>query len=402
MNKPKISIVVMAHESRSKWFPYLKKNLGDVPFSIDDSQKRLGTWGNRKQAMQMADMSADYCLIIQDDAILCKDFLSKAQEFIAKHPNQTYQFFLGKRKGTLALVEQSQTKTDGYIVSEMMYGVAIALPTSLINEAISFCDALPNDMPDDTRIKRFCLHKGLDTYYPFPSLVDHRVSPSLVLDSRVYERKAIAFIDRIEIPKIIHQIWIGPKSEPTRFTKSWKHIKGWKHMLWDEKAINTLTMKNRKLFDYYMNKGIWYGAADVARLEILEQYGGVYIDADTKLLRKWGTQPFLKTGFFAVRANTAPQKHYRVANGVMGSVKGHPIISEYISRMGKAKVVEPCWSTIGGTMLTEIIEGHLDDQDVMILEPYTFYPYNSRGYRSPNANKAIAKHYWGSTKGSYK
>lgn len=398
---PTLSIVVMAHDSRAAWFPYLRAKLGDnVEFSIDDSQKKLGTWGNRRQAMQMLDKKADYGLIIQDDAVICDNFIEKARQFIAEHPHNAYQFFYGNRPSAEYVASSSITKHKGFITADMTYGVAIALPMRLIDEAISFCDQFPADMPDDSRIKRYCKHKNMQTVYPFPALVDHRVAPSLVPGNDKTMRRALAYIDRPSIPRTIHQIWVGPL-QPPRYIKTWQNIDGWDHKLWDEAAIAGLNMKNQKLYNFYMDQKIYYGAADVARLEILEQYGGVYIDADTVRIKQWGDQWFLETEFFAVQANTAPQTHYRVANGIMGCVPGAALITEYIKRMGQAKEVLPCWSTIGGTMLTELVLDMVADPNIAILPSYTFYPRNSRGLRSEGYENAIARHVWGSTKGLY-
>jgi mannosyltransferase OCH1-like enzyme len=192
------------------------------------------------------------------------------------------------------------------------------------------------------------------------------------------------------IPKVIHQIWIGPKSPPA-YMDGWK-IAGFDYVLWDEKAIDKLKLINQKHYDYFLKKRIYYGAADIARVEILHQYGGLYVDADTIRLRDLPDEWF-DASFFAVETNRAEGKKYRVANGVMASEKGGKVMAEYIKRIKKAKKIEPCWSTIGGTMLTSIIKEY---QDVLILEPYTFYPVNSKGLVHPRADEAYARHEWGS------
>lgn len=195
------------------------------------------------------------------------------------------------------------------------------------------------------------------------------------------------------IPKIIHQIWIGPKNPPTSLIDTWK-MEGWEHNLWREEDINSLDMTNRSLYDYFYKKGVRHGSADVARIEILRHYGGIYIDADTKRLGALEGN-FLDSDFFAVEGNRKDGLPYRIANGIVGSVPEHPIIVEYINRMGKAKKVEPAWCTIGGTMLTQVIK-HFKDDRTVILEPYWFYPQSSWGQRHEKADLAIAEHYWNS------
>lgn len=199
-----------------------------------------------------------------------------------------------------------------------------------------------------------------------------------------------------KIPKIIHQIWIGdPALMPTRLMNGWK-MEGWEYRLWDEAAIDALGLQNRALYDYFYRKGCFYGASDVVRLEVLREFGGIYIDADTERLESLDDAPFLAADFFAVEAN----KIGRVANGIIGAEPNHPIIVAYIEAMGKAKKVEPVWSTIGGTLFTEMIDQHLTPA-TQILEPHTFYPFDSKGAKSRTSGKSYAQHYWGSTHKSY-
>ena len=106
----------------------------------------------------------------------------------------------------------------------------------------------------------------------------------------------------------------------------------------------------------FMIKKCYFGCSDVLlRLEILSQFGGIYIDADTERLLP--IDEIVDDGsdfFFSVWSN----KEGRIANGVMGSVPHHPIIENYIKEMGNASVVEPVWNTIGGTMFTDMIFKH--------------------------------------------
>lgn len=199
------------------------------------------------------------------------------------------------------------------------------------------------------------------------------------------------------IPRIIHQIWIGdPAKRPVRLMDGWR-MQGWEYRLWDEEAINALGLQNRALYDYFYQKGCYYGASDVVRLEVLREFGGLYIDADTERLEPLDDLPALATAdFFAVEAN----KVGRVANGIIGAVPNHPIIVAYIEAMGKAKQVEPVWSTIGGTLFTEMIDQHLTS-DSVLLEPHTFYPFDSKGEKSRTSGKSYARHFWGSTHKSY-
>src|SRR5678816_3533579 len=96
------------------------------------------------------------------------------------------------------------------------------------------------------------------------------------------------------VPRSLHQIWLGPRPVPVNWTEQW-HIKHprWKYRLWREADIARLGLRNQAAYDLYMEAGTWYGAADVARVEILHRFGGVYLDADSEPTRSWEGAPFM-------------------------------------------------------------------------------------------------------------
>lgn len=128
------------------------------------------------------------------------------------------------------------------------------------------------------------------------------------------------------IPKIIHQIWLGPFDPPGKWMNSWENgfckKYNWKYMLWREKDIDALSLKNKKEYDESVS---YQQKADIVRYEVIYRYGGLYIDCDMIWLghdlEKYipfnnsngfiGTQefpsksiniigsPFLSNGFFA-------------------------------------------------------------------------------------------------------
>lgn len=90
----------------------------------------------------------------------------------------------------------------------------------------------------------------------------------------------------IMIPKIIHQIWIGPKKQPDIYMKTWyndyvKMYPEYTYMLWNEDKINDLMSYNNEIKKLYNMETTMYGKADIARYVILYFYGGIYIDADS-------------------------------------------------------------------------------------------------------------------------
>lgn len=185
----------MGHPKRFKNFSRMLDQLGDpsVPISVDNG---IGLWGNCKQAWLLYDPTADFHVVLQDDAIICKNFKKLATEFIEKYnrPNRAFNFYFGTRanfnKNILA-----DGKTAGFITLQRnCWGLAICLPTAEIRQMVEECDIMKHIPQDDIRIGRYLAKKKFDICYPMPSLIDHEAGESLVGDQGRF-RKAVWFID---------------------------------------------------------------------------------------------------------------------------------------------------------------------------------------------------------------
>jgi hypothetical protein len=140
------------------------------------------------------------------------------------------------------------------------------------------------------------------------------------------------------IPKTIHQIWFG-KEIPQLYKKNRKNLKnkhsGWKFICWSEELINKLFKKkflNQKLFIKKKNDLNYAGMSDVARYEILEKFGGVYIDCDFIFFESLESI-HNKCDFYAVIDELS---WWTVcANGFIGSKKNHPILDYCIKTIKK-------------------------------------------------------------------
>ena len=77
-----------------------------------------------------------------------------------------------------------------------------------------------------------------------------------------------------KIPKIIHQIWIGPKKFPSKYSRwasTWKKLNPtWIYKFWTESNLLELKLKNQKKID--SSKNIGY-KTDLIRYEILKNLG---------------------------------------------------------------------------------------------------------------------------------
>ena len=89
-----------------------------------------------------------------------------------------------------------------------------------------------------------------------------------------------------KIPKVIHYCWFG-RGEKSDIIK--KCIDSWKKYAPDYKIIewneDNFDVNFCKRSEQAYNQKKWAFVADVARLKILYDYGGIYLDTDVELLR---------------------------------------------------------------------------------------------------------------------
>jgi mannosyltransferase OCH1-like enzyme len=198
------------------------------------------------------------------------------------------------------------------------------------------------------------------------------------------------------IPKIIHQIWVGDENKlPKNHITSWvNNHPEWQHILWDEKKIHDLNLINKKKYEIYYKEKCYNGAANVARVEIVNRYGGIYVDADSI-----STNPMdelVKLDFFAVYS---PNIIGRVGNAFFGSEPNNIILNEYIKEIGNLKKLHPSYQTSGGTTFKKVLQ-NLNKMD-KVLPSYSFYIKNGKGELVPEIGVNYADHYWGTTFNKY-
>ena len=125
------------------------------------------------------------------------------------------------------------------------------------------------------------------------------------------------------IPKIIHYCWIGGKPLTPlaqKCVESWHRVMpDYEIKLWNESNYDF--QKNKFMADAYKQKR-WGFVPDYARLDIIYNYGGIYLDTDVETLKPF--DEFLKYPAFC-----GFESEHFVALGLgFGAEKGNPIIKE--------------------------------------------------------------------------
>lgn len=124
----------------------------------------------------------------------------------------------------------------------------------------------------------------------------------------------------MNIPKIIHQIWLGGRVPPDIMDMMmgvWAKHTDWHHIIWTDELLPHLGVEADTL---KAKLGSWAAVSNMVRLLVLKKYGGIYIDADMVCLKP--LHGLLGSGAIAALQDTT-----RVCNALMGAPENHDWIS---------------------------------------------------------------------------
>lgn len=128
------------------------------------------------------------------------------------------------------------------------------------------------------------------------------------------------------IPKIIHLCWLSGDAYPETIAQcieSWREIMpDYEIMVWD-KARFDAQIDNRFASEA-LDKRKWAFVADYIRLFALSKYGGIYMDSDVRVYKRF--DDFLNNGFFSCIEYFKPTGYIAIEAAIMGSVAGHPFV----------------------------------------------------------------------------
>ena len=191
------------------------------------------------------------------------------------------------------------------------------------------------------------------------------------------------------IPNIIHQIWIGAKNPPNIWMDTVKNFcsnYGYEYKLWNNENIKELTLQNQHIFDITKE---YCGKADVLRYEILYKYGGIYIDADSVILKGDKLDSLIKE-FNSDCGLGYEIDNERICNGViLSKIQSKflkKVIDEMPSRIHLISSNHP-WITIGPIYITELYGKYKDEIDIKIYKRDIFYPGGWHFIKTIDAHK---------------
>lgn len=157
----------------------------------------------------------------------------------------------------------------------------------------------------------------------------------------------------MSIPKIIHYCWFGYKQKPENIKRC---IDSWKQLLPDYQFIewneNNFDINNLKYVKEAYSAKKYAFVSDVARIEVLYQYGGIYMDTDVQVLKSFN--PLLDS-----RCILGMEEKEFVATSFMAFEKEHPLLKEFIKLYETLSFYNQKGEIIAGTnveKLTKILK----------------------------------------------
>lgn len=182
-------MIVKAVPERIEYIKYLKENLSEVEFCID--QKR-SAWDTFLRSLEMA--GNDECIHMEEDIILTNNFKSKILASISERPNCFIQFFSMRKKD---LTEGSRWDNN-FLMNQCWYapkGYSKYILEFALDWAKDNLEKHPSGT--DTMVCDFLKSRKEKYWIHCPSLVNHRVAKSMIDSRRSSKRQSLTFVDPI-------------------------------------------------------------------------------------------------------------------------------------------------------------------------------------------------------------
>lgn len=206
------------------------------------------------------------------------------------------------------------------------------------------------------------------------------------------------------IPRTIHYCWFGGKPLPDKVQNniaSWKkYCPDYKIIQWDESNYDVHI--NDYVSQAYIRKKYAF-VSDYARLDIIQKYGGIYLDTDIELIKS--LDKFLKyNSYFGL------EEAGKVATGLgFGSEKNAKILNEMLKQYdnqiffdGKSENLktcleysEPVFNRLGLT--TQDKTQYFDQSHIAVFSTDVFCPMSIETGKTTISDGTVSIHHYDSS-----
>lgn len=191
-----LSAAIMAHPARKDFIAELVSKL-DRPAAVVWDRGNNNRWDTGSRALLSYESNATHHLVVQDDAVVCRDLcagVEKALDYLSTATTDPTPLglYMGRRfRRRCRLFNPS---TTSWFVMPLYWGVAVVLPVDLIDDIVRWGDRHPHIDNYDLRISERLKSRQIPVWHPWPSMVDHRIGPSLVPGRGSSGRYALRFL----------------------------------------------------------------------------------------------------------------------------------------------------------------------------------------------------------------
>lgn len=151
-----------------------------------------------------------------------------------------------------------------------------------------------------------------------------------------------------KIPKIVHYCWFGGKEKPEQVKKciaSWhKYLQDYQIIEWNEKNFDINQYQYAK--DAYVAKKYAF-VSDVARVQALLKYGGIYFDTDVEVLKNFDD-------ILDARCLLGFEEGNYIATSMMATVPNYPLFNDFLQLYKVMSFYDSDGRIIEGTNVTKI------------------------------------------------
>lgn len=305
---------------------------------------------------------------------------------------------------------------------------------------VDFCDSMGKNDPYYAKYYAACM-ESKETYGM--AAEPNHITVLYDFFKKQYQENNLSVIKStgiLQIPHVTHMVWLGNKFPNCylQYRTSWmQYNPKWAHVLWVDNPVNyslgivvdsidhlaqdlsagkydgkyvivdikNLKFKNQKA----INEATCFAEkADIMRLEIIYNFGGLYIDADFECCRSFDILNDSYAFYVGIQPLDFPL--LTVANGLFGASRYHPILKKAIDSINVMREDDPncSWKGIvtgtGGILLTRIFWQMACQEQVgrVIALPATyFYPialnqkyYSVKQKKALKKDETFAMHHW--------
>ena len=205
----------------------------------------------------------------------------------------------------------------------------------------------------------------------------------------------------MNIKKNMVHIWIGPKLAPKKWMNTWKDKHpDWNYSVFTQSDFERRKFENQKHIDDFMSKGIYAGAADMIRYELLYENGGFLPPADALCLENTD-ELWVQPEDYCYTVYESEKLTGKYVSPIYACNEGNTFVKMLIDGI-KAKpfpLDRRPWISTGNAYVAEMIKKH--EPKVHIFPSHYFIPthFRKKNIRYDGPDKIYADQMWGSTGG---